>query len=81
MGVSKTWGGKDFGGGFISTGVAKITHNLGHTKYNVFTQKRYHTDEITVTGIYSTYFTVEVRRNGQLTNSLFDFNVVGDNYP
>lgn len=81
MGVIKTWGAKNVYGGFISTGIAKIEHDIGHTKYNVFTQKRYHADEITVTGIYSTYFTVQVRRNGTLISSEFDFNIIGDNYP
>ena len=81
MGVTKTWGAKNVGGGFISTGIARIEHDIGHTKYNVFTQKRNPTDSISVTGLYSTYFTIEVRRNGVLTSSQFDLNVIGDNYP
>lgn len=81
MGVTKIWGAKNVGGGFISTGIAKITHNLGHTKYSVNTQKRYHKDNITVTGIYSDHFTVETRRDGVLTSVMFDFDMIGDNYP
>lgn len=68
-------------GGFISTGIAKILHGLGHTKYGVVTQKSNHSDSITITAKYSTYFTAEVRRNGQLTSSEFDFTMIGDNYP
>ena len=82
MGVDIYWKNSrlEVGGGFISTGIAKITHNLGHTKYGVSTQKRYHKDNITVTGLYSDYFTVEVRRDGVLFSSEFDFDMAGDNY-
>lgn len=82
MGVSLSFKNSklNISGGFISTGIAKVEHNLGHTKYNVFTQKRHHADEITVTGIYATSFTVEVRRNGTLISSDFDFNIIGNNY-
>lgn len=67
-------------GGFISQGVAKITHDLGHDRYNVITQKRNRTHSVIVTGVYSTYFTVETRSNGSLISLNFDFTMTGNNY-
>ncbi len=81
MAVTHTWGHFECSGGYISTGIAKIYHNIGHDKYEVFTQIRQQGTEVVVTGIYSTYFTCAVRNSsGTLVSAPFSFEVVGHNY-
>lgn len=49
--------------------------------YDIFCQSLTSGQKCVVTGIYSTYFTVEVRdRNNALANLEFSFLMVGDNY-
>lgn len=83
--MSVTWGGRlrELHTYEISTGVYRIEHDLGHRKYNVFTQARVSGIYTVVTALEMYYAVVEVRNisNGALRSAPFDVTFIGDNYP
>lgn len=71
---------------WISTGVMRVDFQrpAGLVKtadYDVFCQSLTSGQRCVVTGVYSTYFTVEVRNSSNaLANLDFSFMMVGNNY-
>lgn len=70
---------------WISTGVMRVDiqrpNGLILGGYDVFCQSLSRGQTCVVTGVYTTYFTVEVRNSsGALANLDFSFMLVGDNY-
>lgn len=71
---------------WISTGIMRVDFQRPNglvkvADYDIFCQPSQRGQTCIVTGIYSAYFTVEVRNNsGALSNLNFAFLMVGDNY-
>lgn len=72
---------------WISTGIMRVDFQrpnglVMQPTYNIFCQPSARGQSCIVTGMYSTYFTVEVRNgSGNLQNMEFSFQMVGNNYP
>ena len=79
--ANQIWGAKQTAGEYIATGVFQMTHNLGHTDYNVFCQ-------VNQSGIYTSVESkgsnsciIYVRTfPGTLIDGLFSYQLVGDNW-
>ncbi len=81
------WGAVQVTGSqWISTGIMRIDFQrpaglIKTADYDIFCQPRTSGQRCVVTGLYSTYFTVEVRNSsGALANLGFSFQMVGNNY-
>ncbi|NLU29527.1 MAG: hypothetical protein GXX03_06670 [Bacteroidales bacterium] len=87
MAVVNKWGAIDIiADQWISTGIMRIDFQrpnglIKTADYCVFCQPLVSGQRCVVTGMYSTYFTVEVRNgSGSLANLDFSFQMVGSNY-
>ena len=71
---------------WTSTGIMRVDFQRPHglvksADYDIFCQPSLRGQTCIVTGMYSTYFTVEVRNSsGALANLDFAFLMVGDNF-
>lgn len=80
--MAKIWGSKNASESLISTGIYRVTHNFGHTRYVPFVQVNQSGIYATVTDIYANYFTVQIRNisGNALANGRFSYHIIGDNY-
>lgn len=80
LSANHTWGAKQTSGEYISTGVFQLTHNLGHTDYEVTCQVAQSGIYASVEAKHSNYCLIYVRTfAGALTDGLFSYTITGDN--